>query len=189
MILADTERGSMVESDDDSGSLRYLDTRLRAAEKSDTTLALALLAVGDWYFGGGGCAVQDKARSPPKPHQAESQKFINWTQFTVYLYSLSPVRADSGSIMSLTWNPTKRVDDNAIHLDDLEITFHRTLRMPDNQNTSKLPPSLGRFPLYNAENFAGTLSPKMAKKGGVLLPMYSKIPSRLATMGQRHQLS
>jgi hypothetical protein len=77
--------------------------------------------------------------------------------------------------MTETWSPNPRVADNEIRLDDLEISFHRTLRVPDNSDKSKLPPSLGNFPLYNAVDYAKSLPPEMAKKGGVFLPMYRKL--------------
>jgi hypothetical protein len=74
--------------------------------------------------------------------------------------------------MTTHWNPTHRVEAEAIHLDDFELSFHRTLRVPDNHDSTKLPPSLGRFPLYNAKDYASKLPREMARKGGVFLPMY-----------------
>jgi hypothetical protein len=74
----------------------------------------------------------------------------------------------------MAWNPSTRVTDKVVYIDDLEISFHRTVRMPDNHKTSKLPPGLGRFPLYNADEYTRTLPREMAKKGGVLIPMHSK---------------
>lgn len=62
--------------------------------------------------------------------------------------------------------------DNKIYLGDLEITFHRTVRVSDSYKSSTLPPSLGRFPLYQVENYAKTLPNTMAAKGGLFLPMY-----------------
>jgi len=78
--------------------------------------------------------------------------------------------------MAAHWCPKHRVGNDAIHLDDLEVSFHRTLRVPDgNDSTTKLPPTLGRFPLYNATEYANKLSPEMAKKGGVFFPMYREL--------------
>jgi len=77
--------------------------------------------------------------------------------------------------MAANWCPKHRVGNDAIHLDDLEVSFHRTLRVPDGHDSTKLPPSLGRFPLYNATEYAKKLSPEMAKKGGVFFPMYREL--------------
>lgn len=56
----------------------------------------------------------------------------------------------------------------------LDISFQRTLRVPDNQGPNYLPPSLGTFPLYSVANFQKTLPADMAAKGGLLFPMYRK---------------
>ncbi|KAF4460083.1 integral membrane [Fusarium albosuccineum] len=57
-------------------------------------------------------------------------------------------------------------------LDDLKITFHRTIRVPDNDETNDLPPSMGHFPLFSASDYAKKLPPNMAMKGGLFFPMY-----------------
>lgn len=74
--------------------------------------------------------------------------------------------------MVIIWNPRNKIVDNKIYLGDLEISFHRTVRISDNHKSSALPPSLGRFPLYQVENYANTLPHTMAAKGGLFLPMY-----------------
>lgn len=75
-------------------------------------------------------------------------------------------------MMAIIWNPRNKIADNKIYLGDLEITFHRTVRVSDKYKSSALPPSLGRFPLYQVKNYANTLPPTMAAKGGLFLPMY-----------------
>ncbi|KAI1413445.1 hypothetical protein F5Y13DRAFT_189352 [Hypoxylon sp. FL1857] len=79
-----------------------------------------------------------------------------------------------------------RLENNAIAVDfnpksssafkpqHLRITFHRTIRVPDNQAESQLPPSMGLFPLYKIRDYAHRLPPKMAAKGGVFFPMYQR---------------
>lgn len=54
----------------------------------------------------------------------------------------------------------------------LDISFHRTIRVPDNGNSNHLPPSLGTFPLYKTNDYVNKLPKAMAAKGGVFLPMY-----------------
>lgn len=76
-----------------------------------------------------------------------------------------------------TWTPAVRVTDDEIGVDDLRIRFHRTIPVPDNDDTHALPPSLGYFPLYKTGNYAEKLPLSMAQKGGVFFPMYRTLPS------------
>ncbi|KAF2179710.1 ubiquitin-like protein [Zopfia rhizophila CBS 207.26] len=87
--------------------------------------------------------------------------------------------------MTTRWAPKHRVQDDAIHLDDFELSFHRTLRVPDNHDSTTLPPSLGRFPLYNAVDYSKELPKEMAKKGGVFLPMYQREAMWIKFMSQK----
>ena len=54
----------------------------------------------------------------------------------------------------------------------LEITFQRTLRIPDDDKTYPLPPGLGAFPLRHVDDFAESVPPTWMEHGGVMLPMY-----------------
>lgn len=64
---------------------------------------------------------------------------------------------------------------NTLVIDDgLSITFHRTVRMPDDDRLHSLPPSVGGFPLYNVADYAGRLPEKITDKGGVFLPMWQR---------------
>ena len=56
----------------------------------------------------------------------------------------------------------------------LSISFHRTVRVPDDNKKQELPPSLGRFPLFNVEAFKASLPQDMVEKGGMFLPMYQR---------------
>ncbi|EKM58908.1 uncharacterized protein PHACADRAFT_180963 [Phanerochaete carnosa HHB-10118-sp] len=48
----------------------------------------------------------------------------------------------------------------------------RTLRVPENGKTYILPTQLGKFPLYNAADFASQLPQSIARKGGILMGMH-----------------
>jgi hypothetical protein len=74
------------------------------------------------------------------------------------------------------WSPDAEVLDesNKIKIDDLRITFRRTIRVPDNHESSDLPPDMGKFPLYKVDKYADRLPINMTQKGGVFLPMYQK---------------
>jgi hypothetical protein len=76
--------------------------------------------------------------------------------------------------MSSPWNPKLNISDNTVHVDDLKISFHRTVRVPDSDTLSALPPSYGTFPLYEVKNHLEKLPYDMSSKGGLLMPMYRK---------------
>lgn len=60
-----------------------------------------------------------------------------------------------------------------IHPDaKLEITFQRTLRIPDDGTDYPLPPGLGQFPIDHVDDYADNLPEKWIERGGVMLPMY-----------------
>ncbi|KAI7786261.1 hypothetical protein LA080_004082 [Diaporthe eres] len=56
----------------------------------------------------------------------------------------------------------------------LEISFERTIHVPDNKELSHLPPSLGSFPVYKVQDYAHRLPQSMVDKGGVFFPMHQK---------------
>ena len=59
-----------------------------------------------------------------------------------------------------------------VHADaKCRIQFHRTMRIPDNDQTHYLPPGLGDFPLHHIDDFAAI--PNVWKeRGGVFFPVY-----------------
>ncbi|KAM0418758.1 hypothetical protein ACHAPT_012356 [Fusarium lateritium] len=71
------------------------------------------------------------------------------------------------------WDPDIELSDS-IKLDDLEIAFHRTIRVPDNSCTNGLPPSVGQFPLFKVSDYATKLPAQMAQKGGLFFPMFQR---------------
>ncbi|KLO88628.1 uncharacterized protein LW93_4438 [Fusarium fujikuroi] len=71
------------------------------------------------------------------------------------------------------WTPKVTVSE-VVTLDELTITFRRTIRVPDNKNTSGLPPDQGAFPLFKIQGYARTLPLSMAQKGGLSIPMYQR---------------
>ncbi|KAL4818499.1 hypothetical protein BDW67DRAFT_182658 [Aspergillus spinulosporus] len=69
-----------------------------------------------------------------------------------------------------------RLESNQMILvdDRLELNFHRTLRMPDDDKIHPLPASRGLFPLYNVESFASQLPERITKRGGIFFPMWQR---------------
>jgi hypothetical protein len=68
----------------------------------------------------------------------------------------------------------KLESDHVLVDNDLQISFRRTIRVPDNQQTSFLPPDLGAFPLLPVSKYAEQLPGVMTAKGGLFFPMYRK---------------
>jgi hypothetical protein len=54
----------------------------------------------------------------------------------------------------------------------LHIEFQRTLRIPDDDKTYRLPPGLGRFSLRHVDDHAAAIPSSWLEHGGVMLPMY-----------------
>lgn len=46
--------------------------------------------------------------------------------------------------------------------------------MPDDNRLHQLPTSLGNFPLFNVEEFAGRLPPNIEEQGGIFFPMWQR---------------
>ena len=57
---------------------------------------------------------------------------------------------------------------------NLQISFRRTIRVPDGTSMSELPPDMGAFPLYSVAQYKDKLPQTMALKGGLFFPMYRK---------------
>lgn len=54
------------------------------------------------------------------------------------------------------------------------MTFQRTLRIPDDDNTYPLPPTLGRFPVHQVSDYARRVPSAWKDHGGVFIPMYQR---------------
>ena len=58
-------------------------------------------------------------------------------------------------------------------LGDVEVSFQRTLRIPE-RGVHALPPGLGRFPLRRVADYPDTAPAAWLTKGGVMLPVYQR---------------
>jgi len=81
-----------------------------------------------------------------------------------------------------------RLKNDHVLLGDLDISFRRTVRVPDNQQISKLPPDLGKFPLFQVKDYASKMPAEMAAKGGLFMPMYGKSRSAESQKSQKNAL-
>ena len=57
---------------------------------------------------------------------------------------------------------------------NLEIDFHRTIRVPDDGSSYQLPPDLGNFPIFSVDDYAEKLPVEVVRKGGVFVPIRRK---------------
>ncbi|KIK33499.1 hypothetical protein CY34DRAFT_813561 [Suillus luteus UH-Slu-Lm8-n1] len=62
----------------------------------------------------------------------------------------------------------------SIDCGSLDISFQRTVRVPETGELNNLPPGLGTFPLYNVAEFSHVLPQDMVEKGGLFLAMYQR---------------
>lgn len=67
-----------------------------------------------------------------------------------------------------------KLTQDHVLLGDLDISFRRTVRVPDNQQLSQLPPNIGKFPLFQVKDYADKMPPEMVDKGGLFIPMYQR---------------
>lgn len=54
------------------------------------------------------------------------------------------------------------------------ISFHRTLRIPEDGRDYPLPSGLGRFPIHRVEDYSSTVPAKWLLDGGFFIPLYQK---------------
>lgn len=54
------------------------------------------------------------------------------------------------------------------------VSFHRTLRVPDDGRTYPLPPGLGTFPVFRVDDYRDRLPPAMRRRGGAFIPVYQR---------------
>ena len=54
------------------------------------------------------------------------------------------------------------------------VSFHRTLRIPEDLQAYPLPPGLGRFPVYTASEYADRLPKRWQISDGGFIPMYQR---------------
>ncbi|KAI5847658.1 hypothetical protein DFP73DRAFT_474792 [Morchella snyderi] len=68
---------------------------------------------------------------------------------------------------------------------NLEISFNRTIRVPDGGKEYQLPPQLGKFPIFNIADYEKKLPADMGEKGGVFIPMYQREAMWMSFYAQR----
>ena len=71
-------------------------------------------------------------------------------------------------------NPKVQFIDERLVIGDLQIAFHRTLRIPDDGKNYALPPSLGHFPLKSIQDYRDRVPEKWRDHEGFFFPMYQR---------------
>ncbi len=54
------------------------------------------------------------------------------------------------------------------------VTFHRTLRVPDDGQTYPLPPGLGKLPVFGVADYKARLPAPLRRESGVFIPLYQR---------------
>ena len=79
------------------------------------------------------------------------------------------------------------IQGNNLHLGpNLQITFQRTLRIPDDGQPYPLPPGLGHFPIRRVEDYIDRVPADWREHGGVFIPMYQREAMWLRFENQKH---
>ena len=67
-------------------------------------------------------------------------------------------------------------NDQALQVGDVEVSFERTLRIPDDGAEYPLPPSLGSFDIVKVQDYEDSegMPPEWKKRKGVIVPMWQK---------------
>jgi hypothetical protein len=55
-----------------------------------------------------------------------------------------------------------------------KISFHRTLRIPEDGKDYPLPACLGAFPIHRVEDYAASVPPQWLDEGGFFIPLYQR---------------
>jgi hypothetical protein len=66
------------------------------------------------------------------------------------------------------------VHESSVEIAGVGVSFHRTLRIPDDGKVYPLPPSLGCFPIHRVKDHAGRVPESWLGNGGIFLPMYQR---------------
>src|SRR3954447_13822930 len=77
-------------------------------------------------------------------------------------------------LMLRTTPPEVRLTGDTLRLGPVSVTFHRTLRIPDDGGAYPLPPSLRPFPVRRVDDYAHEVPAAWREHGGVFLPMFQR---------------
>ncbi|KAF7876494.1 hypothetical protein EAF04_001584 [Stromatinia cepivora] len=85
-----------------------------------------------------------------------------------------PLKVELRYAIENTTGGFKRMSIKKVSGGHIEISFHRTIRVPDDCNTHQLPPDLGNFPIFSIDEHAEKLPVDLVRKGGVFIPIFQR---------------
>ncbi|TFK29557.1 hypothetical protein FA15DRAFT_700142 [Coprinopsis marcescibilis] len=97
---------------------------------------------------------------------SRSEPLMWWRNKYDEYHDLSP--QDIPMKTELSWNR------ESVSVGDLQISFHRTLRVPDNESANALPPGLGKFPLFPVSQLGSKVPDSIKSRGGFITPMFRR---------------
>ena len=102
---------------------------------------------------------------------SKTSKQINIDDTFIHFYN----HEDGDAMMTAEIGSPSSSDFGTLTVDgSLKITFHRTLRMPDDNKLHQLPQSLDTFPLYNVDAFSSRLPGYIVERSGIFFPMWQR---------------
>ncbi len=135
------------------------------------TIRLRLVGVNRLDLMPQSCLIPNQSQNPPPIHGSPSN------DFQVHQRPLIPQ-----IIQEATEPPPVVVavrDGDAFHSLQIgrktKISFHRTLRVPEDGNDYPLPAGLGAFPIHRVEDYADTVPPRWLEEGGFFMRRTQKI--------------
>ncbi|KAF9059504.1 hypothetical protein BDP27DRAFT_468023 [Rhodocollybia butyracea] len=102
--------------------------------------------------------------------QPSSMSIISLDQTLINHYNTHCIRSGTS-----TGPQHRSVDEAKIQINsacvhgNLNFSFERTIRIPDNGAEHPLPPGLGSFQLFNVADYADKLPPSVVARGGVFI--------------------
>ncbi|TFK29554.1 hypothetical protein FA15DRAFT_752670 [Coprinopsis marcescibilis] len=106
------------------------------------------------------------AKAPGGLQISKSEPLMWWRNKYDEYHNLAPREIPMKT--DLSWNR------ESVTIDKLEISFHRTLRVPDNESKNALPPSLGKFPLFSVAQLGSNVPDSIKNRGGFITPMFRR---------------
>ncbi|KAF8161676.1 hypothetical protein B0H34DRAFT_796422 [Crassisporium funariophilum] len=108
------------------------------------------------------------ATAPGGLKVSQSMPLLHWWNKYRAHHGLAPATTPSHSIARLA------DDSQSITATNVQFSFHRTLRVPDEGEISKLPKTMGKFRLDPVSKYAESLPESIVTKGGFIMAMFQR---------------
>ncbi|GBE89383.1 hypothetical protein SCP_1600440 [Sparassis crispa] len=92
-----------------------------------------------------------------------------------FLPTVSPTGCGTaGSAVAASSTPGYTANAHMLEIYGVDINFHRTVRVPDNNSMNLLPPSMGLFPIYNTAEYKDRLPASIASDSDIFITLYQR---------------